>query len=116
VHAVLSTADFLIRNPLPHDSIIINTLDGVAIYNGSTLGTINYESKFLISPGKRGSTLTPRFPVEWSLGGVGYEVMKKAIGGQLKIYAQAHCKLSIGNLRMEVLYNGSDPVGAHVRF
>ena len=110
-----STADFLIRNPLPHDSIIINTLDGVAIYNGSTLGTINYESKFLISPGKRGSTLTPRFPVEWSLGGVAYEVMRKALGGQLEIYAQALCKLSIGNLRMEVLYNGSDPVGAHVR-
>jgi hypothetical protein len=116
MHVLSSTADFLIRNPLPYDSIIINTLDGVAIYNGSTIGTINYERKFLIGPGERGSTLTPKFPVDWNFGGVGYGAMRKAIGGQLKIYAQAQCNLSIGNLRMEVLYNGSDPVGAHVRF
>jgi hypothetical protein len=110
-----STADFLVKNPLPHNGIIINTLYGVAMYNGSTIGTINHNNKFLIKPGKDGGTMTPRLPVAWSFGNIGYEVMRKALGGQLKLRAEATCKLSIRNLMMEVFYNGTDPIGAHVR-
>jgi hypothetical protein len=112
---VSSTANFLVRNPLPHNGIIINTLDGVALYNGSPIGTINHKNKFLIKPGKDGETMTPRLPVAWSFGSVGYEVVRKALWGQLKLRAEATCKLSIGNLMMEVFYNGMDPIGAHVR-
>ena len=110
-----STAEFSVKNPLPHNGIIIQTVDGVAMYNGSTIGTITYENKFLVKPGKEGGTITPRLPVNWSLGDVGYEVMRKALGGELKLHAEAKCRLSIGNLGMDVFYNGSDPISAHVR-
>lgn len=115
MHIVTSTADFLIKNPLAHNRIIIRTLDGAAKYNGSTLGTISYARKFVINPGSMGKTLSPRLPVEWSLDGIGYDTVRKALGGQLLVHAEAACRLSIGDFTMGVLYNASDPVGAHIR-
>ncbi|KAI5854431.1 hypothetical protein BZA05DRAFT_443929 [Tricharina praecox] len=115
MHIFSSTADFYIRNPLPYNGIVMHVLNGSALYNGSTLGTIDYRNRFLINPGNRGGTMSPRLPVEWSLDSVGYEAMKKALGGQLKIHAQAMTKISIGNMVMEVFYNASDPVEAHIR-
>ena len=94
----------------------MHVLNGSALYNGSTLATINYRNRFLINPGNKGGTLTPRLPVEWSMGSVGYEAMRKALGGQLKIHAQAMTKISIGNMVMEVFYNASEPLGVHIRY
>lgn len=116
MHMFSSKADFLVANPLPHNGIVIHVLDGAALYNGSVLGTINYGGKFVINPGSGGETLSPRLPVVWSLESVGYGVMRKALGGKLKIRAQAEAELSIGRLRMKVFYNASEAVGAHIRW
>lgn len=118
MHVFSSTADFLIRNPFPHDAINIIALNGTASYNGSTLGVLSYESKgvgFRIKPGLDGLTTSPRIPVEWSLDSIGFEEMKKALGGDLKFTAAAHCTLKLGKYQMRVLYNGTRPMKAHIR-
>jgi hypothetical protein len=115
MHVFSSSADFTIKNPLPHNGILMHVLDGEAVYEGQTLGTINYTNKFLIKPGKKGVTHTPRLPVDWSLDSVGYDAMWAALGGDLKLHAQAWTRLSIGNCMLKVFYNGSEPIAAHVR-
>ena len=115
MHILSSTADFLVQNPFPHDAITIYTLNGSALYNGSVLGVMGSDAPFRVQPGLQGVTLSPRIPVEWSLDSVGYEAMMKALGGELKVKAVATCKLALGKYRMEVLYNGSEPMKAHVR-
>lgn len=119
MHVLSSTADFLIRNPFPHDAINIIALNGTASYNDSTLGVLSYESRgigFRINPGLDGFTMSPRIPVDWSLDSIGFEEMKKALGGDLKVTAVAHCTLKLGEYQMRVLYNGSQPMKAHVRW
>lgn len=116
MHLLTSTADFLISNPLPNSQITITKINGTAKHNGSDLGTILYEWPFDIKPGKEGKTLTPRLPVDWSLDSVGYEAMKRAFGGHLKVHAEALCSVAIGRFVIELFYNASRPIGADVRF
>ncbi|TGZ80444.1 hypothetical protein EX30DRAFT_307729 [Ascodesmis nigricans] len=116
MHLFTSTADFLIQNPFPHDLITIYKLNGSAMYNGSVLGTMLADFPFTVNPGLEGLYLTPRIPVEWRLDSVGYEAMKKALGGELKVNAVATCNLSLGRYQMTVLYNASRPMKAHVRW
>lgn len=115
MHVLTSTADFVITNPLQNNKIIVNKINGTAKHNGSDLGTILYEWPFDIRPGKKGKTLTPRLPVEWSLDSVGYREMKRAFGGQLKVHTEALCSVRIGEYETELFYNASKPIGAHVR-
>lgn len=115
MHLLSSSADILIKNPLPNDSITIRRINGTARCNGSDLGTIYYRSPFVIKPGIEGGTLSPRLPVAWDLGSVGYETMRKAFGGHLEVHAEATCHLYLGKLGMEVLYNSSHGISAHVR-
>lgn len=116
MHIMSSAAEFWIRNPLLHNKITIRTLDGAARYNGTVLGTIYYAHEFIVKSGKDGSTLSPRLPVVWSLDGVGFDTVRKALGGTLEVHAEANCVLSIGDLVLGVLYNSSNPIGAHIRF
>lgn len=116
MHLLTSTVDFLIINPLLNNKITIRKINGTAKHNGSDLGTILYEWPFDIRPGKKGKTMTPRFPVEWSLESIGYDAMRRAFGGQLKVDAEALCSVAIGEFEIELFYNSSKPIGAHVRF
>ncbi|RPB06961.1 hypothetical protein P167DRAFT_530461 [Morchella conica CCBAS932] len=116
IHVLSSTADFVIDNPLRNNAITIKKINGTAKYNGSDLGTILYEWPFNILPGKQGKTLTPKLPVDWGPDNVGYGVVKKALRGQLKVHAEALCMIGIGNFSVELFYNGSRPIGAHVGF
>lgn len=116
MHVFTSTADFVINNPLANNKILVNRINGTARYNGSDLGTILYEWPFDIRPGKKGKTLTPRLPVDWSLDSVGYEAMRRAFGGQLKLHAEALCSVGIGKFEVELFYNSSKPIAAQIRF
>lgn len=60
--------------------------------------------------------MTPRLPVEWILESVGYDAMRRAFGGQLKVYTEALCSVGIGEFEIDLFYNSSKPVGAHIRF
>nr|POE94383.1 hypothetical protein CFP56_16623 [Quercus suber] len=70
---------------------------------GDKVGHIFYDSPFAVPPvdsGGNGVT-TPRLPVEWSLGGVGYDAVKRALGGTLKLGAFAQVGVRIGSWQEE---------------
>jgi hypothetical protein len=59
---------------------------------------------------------TPRLPVDWSLGSVGYEAVRKALGGSLKVGARAAIDVEIGRFREEnIVFERSGGIGAKVR-
>ncbi|KAK4551985.1 hypothetical protein LTR86_010777 [Recurvomyces mirabilis] len=118
-HLLTSTATFLLTSPLKRETIYIHRLNATAYYKGSTVGEIHYDLPFAIAPydpeenDGRG-TLSPRLPVEWSLGSVGYEAVRRALGGRLKLAAYAEVELQIGRWRQGVWFEGRG-IGAGVR-
>jgi hypothetical protein len=59
---------------------------------------------------------TPKLPVEWSLGSVGYEAVRKALGGSLKVGARAEIDVGIGKWREQrVVFEREGGIGAKVR-
>lgn len=60
--------------------------------------------------------LTPKLPVEWSLGSVGYEAVRKALGGKLRLGARAEVDVRIGEFEeVDVVFQRGGGIGAHVR-
>lgn len=75
------------------------------------MGKILYELPFEVPPGVSES---PRLPVEWDLGSVGYAAVKEAVGGRLKLDARAEVGVGIGRWGERVWFLGRG-VGAGVR-
>ncbi|RPA90079.1 hypothetical protein L873DRAFT_1831812 [Choiromyces venosus 120613-1] len=116
MHLISSSADFLLNNPLRKDKVTIEAINGTAKYKGSELGKIVSSKPFAIKPAVEGRTTTPRLPVRWKLRGVGYEAMKRALGGTLAVHAEALCLVRVGKLQMEVFYNSTNPIGANIHW
>lgn len=111
-HIVSSTATFLLASPLQHDTIYLEAIDAVAYYNHTEpVGRIVNDDPFEVPPGL---TQTPRLPVVWSPGNVGYEEMRNALGGSLKLDAVANVTLRLGNWIEQARYEGRG-IGAKVR-
>jgi hypothetical protein len=89
----------------------ITYINGTAFYKDDEVGRIEYELPFAVQPGV---STTPRLPVDWSLGSVGYDAVKKALGGQLKLRAEAVIGIEIGEWQERVWYKGKG-IGAKVR-
>lgn len=89
----------------------IETINATAFYNGDPVGQILYDVPFAVPPGP---STTPRLPVDWSLGSVGFDAVKKALGGRLKVEAYAEAGLRVGEYIVDVWYEGHG-IGAHVR-
>ncbi|KAL9080950.1 MAG: hypothetical protein Q9159_007470 [Coniocarpon cinnabarinum] len=77
MHLVSSSADFVLMSPLTQTTIDIMHLNATAFYHGEAVGQIEYDGVLEVPPGE---SETPRLPVEWSLGSVGYEAIKNALG------------------------------------
>ena len=75
------------------------------------MGGIFYELPWEVPPGVSES---PRLPVEWDLGSVGYEAVKEAVGGKLKLDARADVEVGVGKWSEKVWFVGRG-VGAHIR-
>lgn len=114
MHLLSSTAEFLVRNPFDSSMIMIRKFNGTAMYNGSVVAEIDHQIPFAVNPGDDGYTLSPRIPVDWSLGSVGYEALKKALGGQLAVDAVADCEVGIEDYVANIHYDGKG-IGAKVR-
>lgn len=61
-----------------------------------------------------GVSETPRLPVDWDLGSVGYDAVKKALNGELKVEAKAKVGVRVGRWREKVWYVGKG-IGARVQ-
>lgn len=114
IHLISSTADFLVNNPLRKDKVMIEAINGTAKYKGNELGKIESSKPFAIKPAVEGKTTTPRIPVRWKFGSVGYEAMRRALGGRLAVHAEALCLVRVGKLQMEVFYNSTHPIEANI--
>ncbi|KAL8817099.1 MAG: hypothetical protein Q9223_004009, partial [Gallowayella weberi] len=93
-HLLSSTAVLTLLSPLPHTSVYITSVSAKASYNHSPVGSIEYDVPFEVPPG---ASDTPRLPVDWDLGSIGRDAVKKALGGTLKVEAEAKVGIRIGN-------------------
>ena len=77
------------------------------------MGTIfEPEYNFPVLPGREGTTTTEKIPV--GVGSVGYDVIRRALGGELVIDAVADVMASVGAWTGKVRYHGKG-LGAQVR-
>lgn len=84
----------------------------MAYYNHiEPVGKIDYYVPFAVPPG---FSETPRIPVDLDIGGVGYDVLKRALGGDLKMDAVAKVGVRIGEYSTVITYRGKG-IGAKVR-
>jgi hypothetical protein len=124
-HLLTSTADFVLLSPLTHTTLTILDISATALYpNDKTgleepVGRIEYDLPFEVPPPNPETgegVKTPRLPVDWSLGSVGYEAVKKALGGELRLGAYAEVGVQVGKWqpRGGVWFRGRG-IGARVR-
>ncbi|KAK6336039.1 hypothetical protein TWF730_003411 [Orbilia blumenaviensis] len=111
LHISRSAGSFELRNPFKRDTIFISDITGVATHNGTLLGTLDYPYQLAIPPGL---SETPLISVKWTLRGVGFDILRKAAGGILKIDAKAECNVKIGRWEERLKFHGSG-IGAHVQ-
>jgi hypothetical protein len=111
MHILSSTALFTLFSPFKSTTMYLTSLNATAFYEGHEAGKILYDLPFAVPPGLSES---PRLPVDWSFGSLGYEAIKKALGGQLKLNAFAIVGVRIGEWRETIWYKGGK-IGANVR-
>lgn len=111
MHLLSSTANFVLLSPLYKTTLYITKINATAFYKEDDVGRIEYELPFAVPPG---ASTTPRLPVYWSLGSVGYEAVRKAIGGELRLSAKAEVGIRIGSYDVGVWFRGGG-IGAKVR-
>ncbi|TKA82321.1 hypothetical protein B0A55_01465 [Friedmanniomyces simplex] len=115
-HLLTSTATFTLLSPLRITILYITSINATAYHHDDPVGHIDYDLPFAIPPvdaeGK--GVLSPRLPVEWSLGSVGYEAVKGALGGKLELGAFAEVGVRIGRWGEGVWFRG-EGIGAGIR-
>lgn len=121
MHLVTSTAVFVLVNPLKYTELYITYINATALYQGSKpddepepVGNIiDYDVPFAVAP--HGVPVTsPRLPVDWSLGSVGYDAVRGALGGSLKLACEALVGVRIGKWEERIMFKGKG-IGAKVR-
>lgn len=117
MHLLTSRAQFTLLSPLPHTPLHLTTLNATAYYRSSPVGSILHqadadgEGEIDVPPG---ASQTPKLPVSWNLGSVGYRAVRRALGGRLRLEARAVVGVRIGAWREEVWFVGRG-IGVGVR-
>lgn len=110
MHLLSSTATFRLLSPLRTEILWIEGLNATAFYEGEAAGGILYEEVMGVLPLSRTEGgegwMTPRLPVRWRVGSVGYEAVRAALGGRLRLGAYAEVRVRIGRWREEVWFRG----------
>ncbi|PYH77195.1 hypothetical protein BO82DRAFT_345406 [Aspergillus uvarum CBS 121591] len=107
MHLWSSTAEFTLSSPFPNTTIEITSIDAQAFYQAESeeaeVGSIDYRIPFPVPPGL---SVTPRLPVDLKLGGIGYDALRRALGGSLQLDAVAKVGVQIQHYRDWVVYHG----------
>lgn len=112
-HLFSSSATFDLASPLKHNTIYIEQVNATAFYNHTQpVGTIFHNESIEVPPG---ITETPYLPVDWELDSVGFDKMKDALGGTLRLDAVANVTVRLGEWVEEIYYEGRG-IGASVGF
>lgn len=111
-HFLSSTATFTLVSPLHYNTVYVDHINATAFFNHTEeVGKIIHDLPFQAPPGK---SQTPKLPVQWSVGSVGYEAVRKALGGRLKLDARAEVDVRLGNWRERLWYVGQG-IGASIQ-
>lgn len=111
-HLLSSTAVFLMHSPFAHTTMYLETINATAFYNGTeVIGTIDYRFPFKVVPGVSES---PRLPVKRSEEGMGWDRIREALGGRLRLNAKAEAGVRIGEWREDVWVEAGG-IGSKVR-
>lgn len=113
MHLLSSTATFTLVSPLRSSTIYITYINATALYKGDKVGHIDYDEPFEVPPAI--PITSPSLPVDWSFGSVGYDAIRNAVGGNLKLAAQAVVGVKIGLWEERVWFKGRG-IGAKIRF
>ena len=112
VHLFSSTASFTLLSPLPSSTLYITSINATAFYeHDKPVGRIQHDMPFAVPPG---SSETPRLPVDLDLGGAGYDALKKALGGTLKLDTAAEVRAKLGEYAEVLAFEGRQ-IGTKVR-
>ena len=111
MHLVTSSATFTLLSPLKTSTIYVTYLNATAFYHEDDVGRIEYDIPFEVPPG---ASTSPRLPVDWSLGSVGFDAVKGALGGSLKLAARATVGIRLGAWEERIWFQGSG-IGAKIR-
>ena len=112
MHLLSSTATFTLLSPLRKNTLHLTHINATALWNHTEpVGFILYDVPFAVPPG---ASQTPRLPVEWDLLSVGYEAIREALGGSLKLDANAEVSVRLGNWEETIWFVGHG-IGAKVR-
>lgn len=111
MHLLTSTSTFSLLSPLSHTTLYLTSINATAYHEGAPAGKILYEGSLAVPPGE---STTPRLPVTWSLDSVGYRAVREALGGTLRLSAEAEVGVRIGSYAVGVWYKGGG-IGAKVR-
>ncbi|KAL4809029.1 hypothetical protein BDV18DRAFT_133774 [Aspergillus unguis] len=104
LHFLSSTAEFSLFSPLNHTTLQVTSIEAQAFYDtDKAVGAINYYDTFPITPGLSHS---PRLPVDLDLSGIGYDAVKRAVGGTLDLDTLATVCLGIENYNQTIDYRG----------
>ncbi|KAI3319172.1 hypothetical protein HD806DRAFT_548744 [Xylariaceae sp. AK1471] len=110
-HFLSSTATFTLVSPFQFNTLYLDFVNATALYNHTEpIGQILYDLPFAAPPGK---SETPRLPVTWSIDSVGYDAVRGAIGGKLKLDAHANVDARLGNWKESLWYQGRG-IGASI--
>ncbi|GJJ69934.1 hypothetical protein EMPS_02283 [Entomortierella parvispora] len=126
MYLLSSTLVLELKNPLDTE-ITVLYVNGTASYKDERLGHILVDFEHDIASPKpilipandhqdenSGYVKTPRLPVAFDISSVGYEALKKALGGSLEVDVICHIKTRVGNMEMWVDFV-KDGVQAEVR-
>ncbi|KAL5050318.1 hypothetical protein BDW71DRAFT_173608 [Aspergillus fruticulosus] len=104
LHLWSSTVEFALFSPLNHTILEVTSIKAQAFYeHDHEVGAINYFTPFSIPPGLSHS---PRLPVDLNLGGIGYDAVKRAVGGTLDLDTVAKVGVRIEKYIDTVHYRG----------
>lgn len=91
-------------SPLLNTTLEVTSIDANAFYEtDEEVGTINYYDPFSVPPGLSHS---PRLPVDLKLGGIGYDAVRRAVGGSLSLDTIAKVGVKVENYNDTILYRG----------
>ncbi|OJD27142.1 hypothetical protein ACJ73_01474 [Blastomyces percursus] len=111
LHLWSSTAEVTLASPLLSTTLLITAIDAAAFYNHTEpVGIIKYDLPFAVPPG---ISQTPRLPVDLDFSGAGYEAIRQALGGTLRMDAVADVDVQLGNYSNTVFYKGKG-IGAKI--
>lgn len=111
-HLLTSSATFTLASPLRQNTVHIEYINATAFYNHTEpVARIEHSEAFDVPPGL---SETPKLGVQWSRSSMGYDRVREALGGSMRLDALAQVTVRLGNWVETLDYEGHG-IGAKVR-